>query len=86
MAHHRTLSRMAAEFTIWRAAKSVDWGCTMQDLAGETGFSYDQVRQVCKRKGWTEKLLSGRDTPFGDRRSVDLEMKHGDGQFMLKHR
>ena len=72
--HHMKAVKAANEFRIWRAAQSVNWNCTMHDLADETGLSYRTVWDTCRRKGWTGKLISGREGNAG-RVSVDVAMR-----------
>ena len=75
MSDHHMKSVMAAnEFRIWRAAQSVNWDCTMHDLADETGLSYRTVWDTCRRKGWTGKLISGREG-YAGRMPVDVAMR-----------
>ena len=72
--HHMKAVMAANEFRIWRAAQSVNWNCTMHDLADETGLSYRTVWDTCRRKGWTGKLISGREG-YAGRMPVDVAMR-----------
>ncbi|MBF9042973.1 hypothetical protein HKCCE4037_06525 [Rhodobacterales bacterium HKCCE4037] len=51
----------ARAFLVWRAGTSVDWACTVAELAEATGLTSDQVRPICRRRGWPVE----RDEPGG---------------------
>ena len=57
MTHNMVSKRKANEFVIWRAATSVNWDCTIAELAAETGLAPDTVRKTALRKGW--ELVNG---------------------------
>jgi hypothetical protein len=46
------MTQRANDFLIWRAGSSVNWECTAQEIADETGLSKSNVQQTCKRRGW----------------------------------
>lgn len=76
-AHHRKRVEAVNSFLIWRTAEAVDWDCTMQDLADETGLSLRTVQAVCQRKGWSKRLTANR-TGHPDRFPVDVAMRSGE--------
>ena len=55
---NRVRVKKANDFLIWRAGNSVDWQCTVTEIAREVGLSLKTVAATCKRRGW--KLLDGR--------------------------
>jgi hypothetical protein len=57
MTHNMVSKRKANEFVIWRAATSVNWDCTIAELAAETGLTSNTVRKAALRKGW--ELVGG---------------------------
>ena len=65
MTHNMVSKRKANEFVIWRAATSVNWDCTIAELAAETGLAPDTVRKTALRKGW--ELVSGRHDTYKNR-------------------
>lgn len=42
----------ANAFRIWREGKSVDWCCTISELAEATGLTYACVRTHVRERGW----------------------------------
>jgi hypothetical protein len=52
------MTQRANDFLIWRAGSSVNWECTVQEIADETGLSASNVSFTCRRKGW--KLVHGK--------------------------
>jgi predicted DsbA family dithiol-disulfide isomerase len=77
MTHNMKIKAMTNEFIVWRAASSVNWDCTIGDLAEETGLSLQTVSNVLRRKGWRDRV---NDDPHGfvDRLSVDRAMRNTD--------
>lgn len=68
------LTRSANAFRIWRAASSVNWDCTAEELATELGLHKDTVFKICKLKGW--KLVDGQSGFRSDMQSsVDKAIK-----------
>jgi hypothetical protein len=51
------MTQRANDFLIWRAGSSVNWECTVQEIADETGIPYSTVSFTCRSKGW--KLVHG---------------------------
>ena len=68
----------ANEFAVWRACKSVDWQCTVQDVAQQTGLHRDTVSRIIRSRGWK---LEGDTTEnhigFEHRMPVDAVMRAG---------
>jgi len=65
MTHNMVSKRKANEFVIWRAATSVNWDCTIAELAAETGLTSETVRRTALRKGW--ELVNGRPDKYKNR-------------------
>jgi hypothetical protein len=42
----------ARDFCIWRVGKSVNWKCTIREIAEETGLDRTTVTEACLRHGW----------------------------------
>jgi hypothetical protein len=64
------MTQRANDFLIWRAGTSVNWECTVQEIADETGLSASNVSATCRRKGW--KLVHGKvGNDFSNRISID---------------
>lgn len=55
---HQQVRHHAAAFLIWRAGMAVNWDCTAQELALETGLHVKTVRDTCAKRGWG--LVDGR--------------------------
>jgi hypothetical protein len=68
------MTQRANDFIIWRAGSSVNWECTSQEIANETGLSTSAVFRACKRKGW--KLVHGNHGGHTDRHAIDSIMAH----------
>jgi hypothetical protein len=71
------MTQRANDFIIWRAGTSVNWECTVQEIADETGIPPSTVSSTCRRKGW--KLIHGNVAHgFSDRLSIDhiMASKH----------
>jgi hypothetical protein len=51
------MTQRANDFIIWRAGSSVNWECTAQEIADETGLARSTVQHTCTRRGW--KLQHG---------------------------
>jgi len=51
----------ALAFMIWRHANSVDWDCTIGELAKAVGKSYARTLAVLRARGWHKKVRSGFD-------------------------
>tara|TARA_R110000824_G_scaffold226132_3_gene413829 strand:- start:417 stop:653 length:237 start_codon:yes stop_codon:yes gene_type:complete len=67
------MTQRANDFIIWRAGSSVNWECTAQDIAEETGFHPTTVWKTCKRRGWD--IVHGDRGNLGhNRMSVDTIM------------
>jgi len=49
------ITREANAFRIWREGSSVDWDCTVGELAQATGLHYNTVRVICQERGWTPR-------------------------------
>jgi len=56
--HKSTRKQEANDFIIWRAGTSVDWDCTITEIARETGLNQSTVGDACRRRGW--RLLNGK--------------------------
>lgn len=72
MKHHNTIKHMANCFRIWRAGSSVDWNCTIADIADETGINSKTVADICRRKNW--KTVEDNEGKNASRLSVDVAM------------
>lgn len=46
------MSARANEFLVWRAGTSVDWDCTVTEIASEVGLTHQAVSAIVKRRGW----------------------------------
>jgi hypothetical protein len=71
------MTQRANDFLIWRAGTSVNWECTVQEIADETGIPPSTVSSTCRRKGW--KLVHGNvNGNLSDRPSIDhiMASKH----------
>ena len=55
--HKSTRKQEANDFIIWRAGTSVEWDCTIAELARETGLNQSVVGDACRRRKW--RLLDG---------------------------
>jgi len=53
---HKRLQGEATAFRIWRAAQSVDWDCTMAEIARELGMTPSAVHSTARRKGWISRF------------------------------
>lgn len=61
------------EFLVWRLGESVDWDCTVSEVASDLGLSYEVVRRICLRRGWkTSEDFSHRSRSL--RKGVDTLM------------
>ena len=49
---NRRGTRRANDFAIWRAGMSVNWECTSQEIASDTGLTERVVQKACSRRGW----------------------------------
>jgi predicted DsbA family dithiol-disulfide isomerase len=72
---NKRIEGMVNDFLVWRAASSVNWDCTIGDLAEETGLSLQTVSNVLRRKGWRDRV---NDDPYRhvDRLPVDHAMSN----------
>jgi hypothetical protein len=68
------MTQRANDFLIWRAGSSVNWECTPQEIATETGISYTSVLNTCKRKGW--KLVHNNNGGHVNRYAIDTIISH----------
>ena len=50
------MSARATEFLVWRVATSVDWDCSVQDIADELGVTWVTVQKALKRRGWMSRV------------------------------
>ena len=48
----RSIQQEARAFLIWREGKSVDWDCTVTELAEATGLAEHQVYHICMDRKW----------------------------------
>lgn len=69
------MSARATEFLIWRVASSVDWDCSVQDIADELGVHIETVRAAFKRRGWYGRIPKG-PRGYTGRTPVDWTMRH----------
>lgn len=72
---NKRVEGMVNNFLVWRAATSVDWDCTIGDLAEETGLSRQTVIHVLARKGWRDRIAEGQGG-YADRLAVDQAMRN----------
>lgn len=42
----------ARAFRIWREGHSVDWECSIAELAKATGINRSTVSRICRKRGW----------------------------------
>ena len=47
----------ALAFRIWQVAEPREWGVSLDELAAMLGEEADELRRVCKRKGWLPRLV-----------------------------
>lgn len=64
----RELRAEATAFRIWREGKSVDWDCTVLELAEAVGVNPNTVRSICRERGWPVN----QDNPGGFR-EIDVD-------------
>lgn len=69
------MSARATEFLIWRVATSVDWDCTVKDIADELGLDRSTVQHALKRRGWTSRVLKDSGGRGHDRVPVNWYMR-----------
>lgn len=48
----RSISAEAKAFLVWRAGESVNWECSIRDLARDTGMPIGTVNSIIYRRGW----------------------------------
>ena len=70
--HHRARRKLsphseAVAFRIWAHCDPIGWDCTSRDVADALGIDGASVGQVCRLKGWTQRLRV--DGPDSDIRS-----------------
>jgi len=76
------MTQRANDFIIWRAGTSVNWECTVQEIATETGIPPSTVSSTCRRKGW--KLVHGNvGHDLSGRQSIDQIMASKHLQFIV---
>lgn len=46
----------ALAFRIWQVAHPVDWCVSLTEVAAVLGESVEELRRVCRRKGWQTRL------------------------------
>lgn len=46
----------ALAFRIWQVADPREWSVSLSELAAMLGEDVDELRRVCKRKGWLSRL------------------------------
>lgn len=73
---HMKAKAMANDFLVWREASSVDWDCTIAELAEATGLEASTVGKILKGKGWRDRVLDGNKATFY-RLPVDTAMIEG---------
>jgi len=59
------MSARANEFLVWRAGSSVDWDCTIADIASEVGLTGTGVSAIMKRRGWSCQTQEVEFSQFG---------------------
>jgi len=64
----------ANKFRVWRAAESVKWNCTCEEIGKELGLSAGAVSAIMKRAGWSSRLpgLHSRVDVGARRQRVDV--------------
>ena len=82
MTHNMTIKAMANDFIVWRAASSVNWDCTIGDIAEETGLCTLTVSNVLRRKGWRHRVNDADNLGSYERLSVDDAMRGSTPQIM----
>ncbi len=65
----RRRSRLVSAFRIWREGQSIGWECTYAELAEATGLSTDNVRDICRSRGWVAQ-----EPDAGEPEPVDVAM------------
>jgi hypothetical protein len=65
------MTQRANDFIIWRAGTSVNWECTAQEIADETGLARSTVWKTCGRRKWN---LARRG--YTSRHGIDTIMAH----------
>ena len=68
------MTQRANDFRIWRAGTSVNWECTSQEIAHDTGLSASTVLKTCTRRGW--KLVHNSHGGYENRHGIDTIMAH----------
>lgn len=74
------MSARATEFRIWQIASSVDWQCTASEIAKEMGVPHSTVTYALRRRGWSDRLISGRVGNLDGRMPVDAVIKSTDSR------
>jgi hypothetical protein len=67
------MTQRANDFIIWRAGTSVNWECTVQEIADETGVHKSTVQRACIRRSW-KTLPTDIGSGLRSRPSVDRLM------------
>jgi hypothetical protein len=49
----------ALAFRIWQYCEPLGWDCTSTEVADVLGVSVWTVSNICKSKGWSERLRTG---------------------------
>ena len=49
----------AIAFRIWAYATPLGWDCTVNEIAEELGVHVNQVKEICRVKGWRSRLRFG---------------------------
>ncbi|MGR3495406.1 hypothetical protein [Citreimonas sp.] len=58
MARRLSPRAMMLAYRIWAVADPVDWSVSLPELAAMLGEDVDELRRVCKRKGWLSRLAA----------------------------
>lgn len=48
----------ALAFRIWQVADPREWSVSLSELAAMLGEDVDELRRVCRRKGWLSRLAA----------------------------
>lgn len=59
MLSKQQIKEHARAFILWREATSVNWQCTVAELARACGMNLSTVQKLSERRGW--RLINGND-------------------------
>jgi hypothetical protein len=66
----KSYRREAQAFVIWREARSVDWKCTVSEIAEATGIAPSTVNEICRERKWPVQRPTAGDRETYEPRSL----------------